>query len=157
MHFKSLLLSSALFLSYSNAQLHKYAVAAGLKYFGTAVDNPALGNAAYMAIARDPDEFGMITPANGQKWANTEGSRGGFSYGMGDAIAGIVGAERSMRCHTLVWHNQLPGWGELSGGEEALFFWLELRADDGGNVLQSVVSLVGLIWRRLFGAISPMS
>ncbi|KEZ43728.1 hypothetical protein SAPIO_CDS4357 [Scedosporium apiospermum] len=110
MHFKSLLLSSALFLSCSNAQLHKYAVAAGLKYFGTAVDNPALGNAAYMAIARDPDEFGMITPANGQKWANTEGSRGGFSYGMGDAVAGIVGAGRSMRCHTLVWHNQLPGW-----------------------------------------------
>ncbi|CAI4214526.1 unnamed protein product [Parascedosporium putredinis] len=109
MHAKNIL-ASALLLASVDAQLHKYAVAAGLQYFGTAVDNAALGNAAYMAIARDPDEFGLITPANGQKWANTEGSRGGFNYGMGDAIAGIVGAGRSMRCHTLVWHNQLPGW-----------------------------------------------
>ena len=93
------------------AQLNQAAQAAGLKFFGTAVDNGALSNGAYMAIARDTAEFGSITPANGQKWANTEGSRGGFNFGMGDAIANIRG-ERLMRCHTLVWHNQLPGWGE---------------------------------------------
>ncbi|PKS08680.1 hypothetical protein jhhlp_004733 [Lomentospora prolificans] len=90
-----LLAAAVLFLlEGADAQLHKYAVAAGLKYFGTAVDNPALGNAAYMAIARDADEFGLITPANGQKWANTEGSRGGFNFGMGDGIAGMVGEGR---------------------------------------------------------------
>lgn len=94
------------------AQLDKWAKAAGLKYFGTAVDNPALGNQAYMAIARDPEEFGAITPANGQKWSLTEPGQGSFSFGSGDAIANIVKQSGQMlRCHTLVWYNQLPGWG----------------------------------------------
>ena len=106
------LLALASLLTFATAQLNQAAQAAGLKFFGTAVDNAALSDAAYMAIARDPAEFGAITPANGQKWANTEGSRGGFGFGMGDAVAGIRG-DRLMRCHTLVWHNQLPGWGEL--------------------------------------------
>jgi endo-1,4-beta-xylanase len=97
----------------ATCQLDKWAKAAGLKYFGTAVDNPSLNNQAYMKIARNADEFGSITPANGQKWSNTEGSQGRFSYSSGDAIANV--AEQSgqlLRCHTLVWHNQLPSWGE---------------------------------------------
>ena len=94
------------------AQLDKWAKAAGLKYFGTAVDNPALNNAAYMKIARDTDEFGQITPANGQKWDSTERSQGQFSYGSGDAIASITKQTgQLLRCHTLVWYSQLPGWG----------------------------------------------
>lgn len=102
------------FLSPVTAQLNQAAQAAGLKFFGTAVDNPALSNAAYMTIARDSAEFGSITPANGQKWANTEGSQGAFGFAMGDAVAAVAG-DRPMRCHTLVWHNQLPGWGEYAG------------------------------------------
>ncbi|GAB1315354.1 Beta-xylanase [Madurella fahalii] len=95
----------------ATCQLDKWAKAAGLQYFGTAVDNPALGNQGYMRIARDPDEFGSITPANGQKWSNTEGSQGRFSYGSGDAIANVAKQSgQLLRCHTLVWHNQLPGW-----------------------------------------------
>ena len=94
------------------AQLDKWAKAAGLRYFGTAVDNPALNNAAYMKIARDTDEFGQITPANGQKWDSTERSQGQFSYGSGDAIASITKQTgQLLRCHTLVWYSQLPGWG----------------------------------------------
>jgi len=94
-------------------QLDKWAKAAGLKYFGTAVDNPALNNQGYMRIARDKDEFGSITPANGQKWSNTQASQGRFSYGSGDAIANVAKQSgQLLRCHTLVWYNQLPGWGE---------------------------------------------
>jgi len=93
-------------------QLDKLAKAAGLQYFGTAVDNPALNNQGYMKIARDASEFGSITPANGQKWSNTESSQGRFSYGSGDAIANIAKQTgQQLRCHTLVWYNQLPGWG----------------------------------------------
>ncbi|KAK4463591.1 endo-1,4-beta-xylanase D [Cladorrhinum samala] len=92
-------------------QLDKLAKAAGLQYFGTAVDNPALNNQGYMKIARDASEFGSITPANGQKWSNTESSQGRFSYGSGDAIANIAKQTgQQLRCHTLVWYNQLPGW-----------------------------------------------
>lgn len=104
-----LLLAAA---SPATCQLDKWAKAAGLKYFGTAVDNPSLSNQAYMKIARDSSEFGSITPANGQKWSNTEGSQGRFSYGSGDAIASVAKQSgQLLRCHTLVWHNQLPGWG----------------------------------------------
>jgi endo-1,4-beta-xylanase len=108
-----ILLSALLLLTTpANGQLNKWAKAAGLKYFGTAVDNPALGNPTYMRIARDVDEFGAITPANGQKWALTQPSQGQFSYGSGDAITNIAkGTGQLVRCHTLVWHNQLPGWG----------------------------------------------
>ena len=99
-------------VSPATCQLNKWAKAAGLKYFGTAVDNPSLNNQAYMLIARDSDEFGSITPANGQKWSNTEGSQGRFSYGSGDAIVNVVKQSRQLlRCHTLVWHSQLPSWG----------------------------------------------
>ena len=96
----------------ASAQLNKYAQAAGLKYFGTAVDNPSLGNGAYMRMARDTDEFGQITPANGQKWDATERSQGQFSYAAGDAVAAVAkGTGQLLRCHTLVWYSQLPGWG----------------------------------------------
>ncbi|KAK3903605.1 endo-1,4-beta-xylanase D [Staphylotrichum tortipilum] len=93
----------------ATCQLDKWAKEAGLKYFGTAVDNPSLSNQAYMKIARDSSEFGSITPANGQKWSNTEGSQGRFSYGSGDAITSVAKQSgQLLRCHTLVWHNQLP-------------------------------------------------
>ena len=99
-------------VSPTSAQLDKWAKAAGLKYFGTAVDNPSLGNAAYMKIARDTDEFGAVTPANGQKWSNTETGQGSFSYGSGDAVANVAKQTKQLlRCHTLVWYSQLPGWG----------------------------------------------
>lgn len=102
-------------VSPATCQLDKWAKAAGLSYFGTAVDNPSLGNQGYMRIARDADEFGSITPANGQKWSNTQGSQGWFSYSSGDAIANVAKQSgQLLRCHTLVWHNQLPGWGESS-------------------------------------------
>ncbi|KAK5657942.1 hypothetical protein OQA88_2494 [Cercophora sp. LCS_1] len=95
----------------AECQLNKLAKAAGLKYFGTAIDNPSLNNQQYMRIARDTDEFGSITPANGQKWSNTESSQGRFNYGSGDAIANIAKQTgQLLRCHTLVWYNQLPGW-----------------------------------------------
>jgi endo-1,4-beta-xylanase len=88
-------------------------VAAGLRYFGTAVDNPGLGNSAYMVIAKNKDEFGQVTPANGQKWDSTERSQGSFSYGNGDAVATAArGAGQILRCHTLVWYSQLPSWGQ---------------------------------------------
>ena len=89
-------------ISPAACQLDKLAKAAGLKYFGTAVDNPALNNQAYMRIARDPEEFGSLTPANGQKWSNTQGSEGRFSYGSGDAIANVARQSgQQLRCHTL--------------------------------------------------------
>ncbi|KAK4655119.1 hypothetical protein QC762_404530 [Podospora pseudocomata] len=113
MNFHLFLLSSA-FVAVSG-QLDKVAKEAGLLYFGTAVDNPSLNNQNYLRIARDPAEFGSLTPANGQKWSNTQASQGRFTYGSGDAIANIARQTgQQLRCHTLVWYNQLPGWDTVS-------------------------------------------
>jgi endo-1,4-beta-xylanase len=48
-----------------NGGLNDLAQAAGLLYFGTAIDNPSLNNSEYMAIASNQHEFGQVTPANG--------------------------------------------------------------------------------------------
>ncbi|GJC80384.1 endo-1,4-beta-xylanase 1 [Colletotrichum liriopes] len=95
-----------------SAQLNSLAVRAGLKYFGTAVDERrTTTDAAYMAIVNNTSEFGSLVPENGQKWAYTEPSRNTFSYTSGDIIPNIAKANgQILRCHTLTWHSQLPNW-----------------------------------------------
>ncbi len=96
----------------ASAQLHQLAVAAGKLYFGTATDNGELSDTAYVEILKDPKEFGQITPGNGQKWQFTEPNQGEFSYTNGDEIADLARTNgKILRCHTLVWHSQLPSWG----------------------------------------------
>ncbi|KAK4187688.1 endo-1,4-beta-xylanase D [Podospora australis] len=105
----------------ASCQLDKLAKAAGLQYFGTAIDNPSLNNQNYMRVARDISEFGSITPANGQKWSNTQPSQGRFSYTSGDSIANIAKQSgQQLRCHTLVWYNQLPGWVSSVYGKDQM-------------------------------------
>ena len=115
----------------ANAQLNKLAQAAGLKYFGTAVDNPGLNNGAYTKIAFDSNEFGQVTPANGQKWDSTEPRSKGFSFTNGDAVTKKAeAAGQLLRCHTLVWYNQLPSWGmfAMRNMNWAQLTWLQSAA-----------------------------
>lgn len=94
-----------------SANLHQLAVAAGLKYFGSATDNGELSDTTYVSILKDKNEFGQITPGNGQKWQYTEPSRGTFSFTSGDQITSFAKSNgQILRCHTLVWHSQLPSW-----------------------------------------------
>lgn len=99
--------------SAATAQLNSLAKGAGLLYFGTAVDNPSLSNSAYAAIAFNSSEFGQVTPANGQKWDSVQPSQNTFNYANGDAITTKAqAAGQILRCHNLVWYNQLPSWGK---------------------------------------------
>lgn len=85
--------------------LNDLAKSAGLLYFGTAIDNPSLNNSRYLEIAYDNNEFGQVTPANGQKvsqkrmreafiinantsmqWMYIEPERNVFNFTMGDQI-----------------------------------------------------------------------
>ncbi|MEU0671892.1 endo-1,4-beta-xylanase [Streptomyces sp. NPDC006172] len=79
------------------------------RYFGSATDNPVLTDTAYTKILGH--EFGMITPGNSMKWDATEPRQGVFDFSKGDAVVEFARANRQkVRGHTLLWHNQLPGW-----------------------------------------------
>ncbi|KAI5859592.1 glycoside hydrolase family 10 protein [Durotheca rogersii] len=112
---------AAMSLPLATAQLNSYAKKAGLKYFGAATDSPGQRERAgletaypeYDAILRDTNEFGQTTPTNGQKWLFIEPERGVFNFTEGDIVSSIAAeGDQLLRCHTLVWHNQLASWVE---------------------------------------------
>ncbi|KAK0120431.1 hypothetical protein ONS96_010647 [Cadophora gregata f. sp. sojae] len=97
------------------AQLNDLAVAAGLKYFGSATDNSELTDSAYVSLLSNTSDFAQITPGNGQKWDSTEKSQGVFTFTKGDEMTALATKNSQLvRCHTLVWYSQLPSW--VSGG-----------------------------------------
>ena len=64
-----------------------------------------------MNTRSDVNEFGQITPGNTQKWEYTETSNGVFDYSQGDVVVDFAEANgQILRCHNLVWYNQLPSW-----------------------------------------------
>jgi endo-1,4-beta-xylanase len=92
----------------ADATLGQLAAARG-RYFGSATDNPELGDAPYVQILTG--EFGQLTPGNAQKWDTIEPSQGQFNYGPADTVVDLARSNGlTVRGHTLVWHSQLPGW-----------------------------------------------
>ncbi|KAB8304329.1 hypothetical protein EYC80_003739 [Monilinia laxa] len=92
-------------------QLNTLAKAAGLKYFGSSTDNNELTDTEYVAILSNSSEFGQITPGNKQKWDSIEPSQNTFSYTKGDVVVDFAEKNNQiLRCHNLVWYNQLPSW-----------------------------------------------
>jgi len=82
----------------------------GKLYFGTATDN-TFNLSTYTHILAH--EFGQLTPANGQKWMYSEPLPGVFNYTYGSIVPAIAASNHQLlRCHTLVWHSQLPAWVE---------------------------------------------
>jgi endo-1,4-beta-xylanase len=85
------------------AQLNTLAKAAGLVYFGTELDPGDSRDSKYWSVGNNAANFGQMTCDNSMKFDATEPSRGSFSYGTADQL---------IRCHTLIWYAQLPGWGK---------------------------------------------
>ena len=84
------------------------------RYFGAAVDalfTAASPSTVYFSTLSK--EFGMITPGNVMKWEplRRNGRDAAFRFAWPDSMVSYA-ANHSMkvRGHTLVWHNQLPGW-----------------------------------------------
>lgn len=109
MHY-SILLPLAL-LPAAFAQLNTLAKAKGMKYFGSATDNSELTDTTYLSILSNTADFGQITPGNSMKWDTIEPTQNTFAYTKGDVIATLAETNgQLLRCHTLVWYNQLPSW-----------------------------------------------
>ena len=115
------------FLPVAFGQLNALAKAKGLKYFGSATDNGELTDTQYVAILSNTDNFGQITVGNTQKWEFVEPTENTFTYTQGEVITDF--AEKNgqlLRCHNLVWYNELPSWGTL----KYFGFLRELDADE---------------------------
>ncbi|MEV6109868.1 endo-1,4-beta-xylanase [Streptomyces sp. NPDC051940] len=77
---------------------------------GTAVDHSALGgDTTYRdTLAR---EFNSVTAENVMKWESVEPQRGVHDFTRADELVAFARAHgQAVRGHTLLWHNQLPGW-----------------------------------------------
>jgi endo-1,4-beta-xylanase len=92
--------------------LNSLMVKAGKLYFGTATDVYNMADTQYQAIVTNKNMFGMITAENSMKWASTEANAGKFTYANAEEVVDQAKANgQKMRCHNLVWYNQLPTWG----------------------------------------------
>ncbi|KAH7420272.1 glycoside hydrolase superfamily [Cadophora sp. MPI-SDFR-AT-0126] len=111
MKLQTLLVKACFLLSFGASQLHDAAKSAGLQYYGTETESVSFADQPYQAVLKNTSEFGQITPGNSMKWDSIEPQPGKFSFTGGDAIAALAKANNQiLRCHTLVWHQQLPLW-----------------------------------------------
>ncbi|MEU2250192.1 endo-1,4-beta-xylanase [Streptomyces sp. NPDC019224] len=109
---------------------------------GTAVDMAALADdAPYRAKAAS--EFSSVTPENVMKWEVVEPSRGTYDWKAADELVDFARANGQLvRGHTLLWHNQLPGW--LTTGD---FTADELRAILRKHITDEARHFRGRIWQ----------
>jgi endo-1,4-beta-xylanase len=110
--------------------------------FGTAVDASALGtDPVYRStIAR---EFSTVSPENAMKWESVEPVRGTYTWTDADELVAFAGRHgMRVRGHTLVWHNQLPGW--LTTGT---FSKAELRQLLRAHITAEMRHFRGRIWQ----------
>ncbi|GAB1736592.1 hypothetical protein NU219Hw_g8219t1 [Hortaea werneckii] len=82
-------------------------------YFGVALT--PRNDTQEQAIINNRKDFGSVTPENAMKWEVTEPNQNEFSFDAADEVVEIANSNhQDVRCHTLVWHSQLPTW--VSGG-----------------------------------------
>jgi endo-1,4-beta-xylanase len=93
----------------SGTPLKTLAQADGGRYFGSDMTANLLSQSTVTQL--QAQQFDMVTPGNEMKWDTTEPSNGSFNFGPGDQIVSYAKSNgEQVRCHNLVWQNQLPSW-----------------------------------------------
>ena len=77
---------------------------------GNAVNMGKLNvDAAYTSLVAN--QYSTVTPENVMKWDSIEPTQGQLNFGPGDQLIAFAQQHNQLvRGHTLLWHNQLPGW-----------------------------------------------
>jgi endo-1,4-beta-xylanase len=85
---------------------------------GAAISGSGLNNQGYKNVAAA--EHNYVTAENEMKWDALEPNPGQFSWGSADNIVNwAIQNDMQVKGHTLVWHNQLPGWmSSMSGATQ---------------------------------------
>lgn len=79
------------------------------KDIGFALDPGRLSESQYKTIA--DSEFNLVVAENAMKWDATEPNQGSFTFTAADQVASYAQTTgKELYGHTLVWHEQLPGW-----------------------------------------------
>jgi endo-1,4-beta-xylanase len=113
---------------------------------GTAVDVTALtDDAAYRRTTAR--EFDSVTAENVMKWESVEPQRGTYDWSKADDLVSFARAHgQAVRGHTLVWHNQLPGW-LTSGVADGSIDATQLRAILHDHITTEVKHFKGKIYQ----------
>src|SRR5690242_18567797 len=79
------------------------------RYFGAAISASHLAEQAY--VNTWGAEFNSVTPENEMKWDTVEPNRNQFNFAPADRIVSQARSRgMSVRGHTFVWYQQVPGW-----------------------------------------------
>jgi endo-1,4-beta-xylanase len=112
---------------------------------GTAVTPFELDNAAYRQITGD--QFSTVTPGNEMKWQVVEPTRGTYDWSAADRLVTFAQQHGQLvRGHTLMWHNQLPGW-LTTGVSDGTISNAELRELLHKHITDEATHFKGKIWQ----------
>ena len=129
--------------AYSQAQTQPLRASADQRGFfiGAAVAvSPFRNEQVYQETLRR--EFNIMVAENAFKWDSVRPSRTTFNFVDTDALVDFAQANNmKIRGHTLVWHNQLPGW--LTGGNFTRDEVIEILRD---HIAMLVGRYKGRVW-----------
>ncbi|MGW3267149.1 endo-1,4-beta-xylanase [Streptomyces sp. NPDC001056] len=113
---------------------------------GTAVDAARLGSdKGYTDIVAT--QFSTVTAENAMKWESMEPSRGVYDWKAADRLVGFAQQHgQAVRGHTLMWHNQLPGW-LTTGVANGSISDAQLRDILHRHVTDEVTHFKGKVWQ----------
>jgi len=96
---------------------------------GAAADSPYLGDSNYASILGS--EFNELTAENEMKFASVAPTATTTDYSGADALVSFAQSHQmAVRGHTLVWHQQVPGWVSAASSTAQLNTILQNHIND---------------------------